>query len=737
MTTTFENTKAVTNDPYAISTTTPPRDTFHEVTVTPGVGVLVYWPEKNGFLALYPEEYRAFYVEADEHSKKIEKLQKANQRFREAAMSLREAHKRGVVAEIGKAETVLQQANSDMQLASSDANKTLQPLSRLDAKEGTKLVELVPLKKSKQQQKAVPIFVKSTTLKQVIAEKRIYLVEGEKQKRPAEKIFKDGKLNTDEIKQRIADKVQDKAKFSKSWKLKPDDAEAYSGVLTEWARTMNGDVARFLERSIHDFETKVEIDPNDPHRNIDLSAEAQLMRYTGGAGLEINFNPFKGNLFDKRDGSWAKNLMRGAKSGELGIKANAQASFAIAEGRIRTLLYLPHYAGWHATAEVAQQVFELGYWRFCGDIILSGGVGASLAVEVDVGISYTGGKQGLRGIPPEEKGKAGVKVRAGAKAELDAFAGGRAGVDANGALQWLNPEGAGSQGMPMKINPNEAIAEFKDVAKVSPACSALAGVGLKGAYQIKHENGNFVIYVKMGACLGIGVDASMKFEVGTENIGEFFKCVAYQLKRADYHKIAEAIESDAYLVYCQIKYLVIAKGSNIEEFVNKRRIDLINEYNRVSRGIDDAIQSGAMAADEFIRRVRSELTKQTNGWLSYAPPEVVGKIQLQIASINTGHVSLQAHAQELMALALGAPQTTNQLETIAEHMTARMDDKQDKGIGFAMIETCLQGTPNHESLADAKLRLVRAESLMSKPFIWNTEPEFIATKLGIEHPMYG
>ncbi len=722
--------------PHATSFTTQPRDTFHEVDITPGDGVLMYWPEKNGFLALFPEEYRAFHAEADEHSKKIENLQSANKRFTEAAFSLREAHKRGVASEMAAADAVLQRAMSDMQLASADVKKTLQPLGRLDAKEGAKMVELVSLKKRKQQQKGVPIYVKSTTLQQVLADKRIYLLDGEKEKRPADKVFKDGKLNTDEIKQRIAAKVQDKAKFSKKWKLKPNDAEAYSGVLSEWARTMNGDISTFIDRSIEDLDRKFNIAPNDPHRNIDLSAEAQLMRYTAGASLEVNFNPFKGNLGDKRDENWTSTLLRGAKSGEFGVKANAQASFAVAEGRIRTYLYYPHYAGWHATAEAAEQTFELGYWRFCGDIILSGGIGASLAVEVEVGISYTGGKQGLRGIPAEDKDKAGAKVRAGAKAELDAFTGGRAGVDAIGVLQWLNPEGASSHGKPMKIKPNEAVAEFKDVAKVSPTYTVLAGVGLKGAFQIKHEDGKFVIYVKLGACLRIGGDASMKFEVGTETIGEFFKCLAYQLKRADYHKIVDAIDSDAYTAYCRIKYLVIANGQSIEEFVSKRLLDLRGEYLRVSKEIDEAIHSGTSGARDFARRIRTELQRQTGGWLSYAPPEVLGKIQLQIASMSIGVEGIREQAHELMALALGAPQTTNQLETVAEHMTPTMGDKQDKGIGLAMIHSCLRGTPNEGSLASTESRLAQAEPLMSRPFIWNSEPEFVSAKLGIEHPMY-
>lgn len=739
MTTILGNTKleqASGKEPYATTITTPPRDTFCEVTVPAGEGVLMYWPEKNGFIALFPEEFRCISAEADDHSKKIEKLQFANREVTESALRLREAHKRGVSAEIVSAETALQQAISDMHRASADLKKGLEPLGRLDAKEGAKMVELVSLHKRTKEQQAVPLYVKSTTLRTVLAENRIYLLNGEKEKSPEEKVYKDGKLNTAAIKKKIAAKVQDKVGFSKKLKLKPDDAEAYTGVLSEWARTMNGDIAKFLERSPNDFESKSN-DPKDPHRKIDLSAEAQLMRYTAGAGLEINFKPFKGDLFNQDDGNWKKRLLRGAKSGEFGIKANAQASFAIAEGCVRTSLYYPHYAGWHATAEIGGNTFELGYWRFLGELTLSGGIGASLAVELDVEINYTHGKQEIRGIASDEKDKAWKKVRNGASAELDAFAGARAAVDVKGALQWLNPEGAPSNGKPTKVKPIEAVAEFKDVAKVSSNVAGLAGIGLKGAYQIAHENGRFVIYVKMGACLGIGLAASMKFEVGTETIGEFFKCVAYQLKRADYHKMAETFQLNAYVAFCQVKYMVVAGGRKLVEFVATREADIRLEYTRLSKEIDSAIKSGTSEAEDFVRRMRQELEAQTSGWLSYAPPEVLGKIYLQIASLRTGaSTALQAQASELTALALGAPQTSNQLATIAERMTEQMGDKQDQQIGLSLIASCLAGTVNENMLAETQSRLEKASPLMSRPFIWNSEPEFVVAKLAIEQGMY-
>lgn len=735
------NSNGAVNDakaPHAVSLTTPPRDTFHEAKLAPGGGMLMYWPEQNSFLALFPEEYREFYVEADEHSKKIAQLQAANQKVTEAAIALRAAHKSGVKADMQKAEATLQQAISDMRQASDEVKKTVEPLSKLDAKEGVKMVELVSLKTPKYKSKPVPIYVKSTTLKKVLADKRIYLLEGEKEKRPEQKLFKNGKLNIKEIKLRIVDQVQDKAKFSKEWTLKPEDAEAYSGVLFDWARTMNADtIATFIERHKDDFEKKFNIDPKDSSRNIDLSADAQMMRYTGGAGLEANFNPFKGNLFDKRDKTWSKRVKRGVKAGEFGIKANAHASFAFAEGRIRTEVYWPHYAGYHAMPKVADQTFELGYWRFYGDIILSGGAGASVVIEADLGISYTGGKQGLRGIPLVNRNEPGVKARAGASAELDCFAGVRGSIDAKGALQWLNPEGADSDGQPLKVKPGEAVAEYKDMAKVDAGVAGMAGLGIKGAFKIRHEKGKFIIYAKLGACLGLGGDATLAFETGYETIGEFFKCVAYQLKRADFHKIDDAIEADAYKAYCQIRYLIIAKGRKIEEFVVKQTVELKREFDRVMRQIDDAIKNGSKEAEEFIQHIHKELSKQTGSWFSYAPPEVVGQIQRQIAAIGlSDNPALQQQAPELMAMALGAPQTMNQLATIAERMTPAMGEKQDMLAGLAMINACVAGTSYSNCLGAAQHRLASVQPLNSKPFIWNSEPEFIAASLGIEHPMF-
>lgn len=725
------------DEPHAVAQTSPPNDTFTDATLAPGGGVLVYWPEWNAFVAFFEDEYRALMAEAQDHDKKIEALQKANFAVTQASMALREAQKANVKADIKKAEDALKKAISEMVAASDDVKKKLEPLSKLDAKDGVKMIEMVALRTKKYKNKPTPIYVKSTSLKKVLSDKRIYLVEGEKKKRKEEKIYKDGKLNVKEIKHLIAENVQDKAKFSKEWKWKPEDADEYSGVLTQWARTMNGDMTSFLERTKGNVDKYFDLDSTDPKRRVDLSAEAQLMRYSAGAGLEMNFNPFTGNLHDKRDKTWAQRVKRGLKSGEFGIKASAHAAFSVAEGKVRTEVYLPHFAGYHVTPTIGTHTFEMGYMRLYTDMVLSGGVGASVAIETDIAVSYTGGKQGVRGVPPANRNKAGVKARAGADAELDAFAGARVSIEIQAEIQWLNPEGESEDGKPVAVKPGDAIGEYKTMAKVGYGASASAGIGAKGAFKIGIEKGNFVVKAKLGACFGLGAEGSFSGEVGYDTIYEFFKFTAYQLKRADYHKIGEFIDEETYRYYCEIHYLVVAKGGELRDYVNKIGSEIGEEYDEFKQSLDHAIDQGTKEAEEFMQRVREQLRKKTMGWLSYVPPEAMGQLQYQIAAISSSDNALLAsQAPQLMAMTLGAPQTMNQLATIAERMTGVMGAKQNQLAGLAMIDACLAGSAYAGTLAATEQRLASAQPMVSTPFLWNSEPEFVAATMGIEDAMY-
>jgi hypothetical protein len=100
--------------PAGMAVTTPPNGSFKEVKVGVSGGGLLYWPENNSLIAFFDYEIRELYAQADEHSKKIFALQAANRKVTQASIDLREAHKKGVKAEMEKAEAALQQAISDM-----------------------------------------------------------------------------------------------------------------------------------------------------------------------------------------------------------------------------------------------------------------------------------------------------------------------------------------------------------------------------------------------------------------------------------------------------------------------------------------------------------------------------------------------------------------------------------------------------------------------------------------------
>jgi hypothetical protein len=176
---------------------------------------------------------------------------------------------------------------------------------------------------------ALSLFWKATVqfgFKGVLADKRIYLVEGsaERAKPAAGKLFNGTSLNADEIRTRIGAQVQDKAKFEKKWKWAPKDADAFSGILTGWAKVMGTTATDFLERTQSNiidgvFDKKLHA-ADDPHPMIDLKPEAQFMRWSAGAGASANFMPFQGDLHDDKDTDWASRVKRGLKSAQFGLE---------------------------------------------------------------------------------------------------------------------------------------------------------------------------------------------------------------------------------------------------------------------------------------------------------------------------------------------------------------------------------------------------------------------------------
>lgn len=123
------------------------------------------------------------------------------------------------------------------------------------------------------------------------------------------------------------------------------------------------------------------------HQYIDISALAQLMRYSHGAGASAEYNP----------------------SEKTGGQNRRSCQFCTGEAKAETALYLPDRLGVSllfpakkVTPQTPDGVCNMGALRFAMKLVLSGSVGASAAIELGVTVDWSGemGKgYGIKGRP--------------------------------------------------------------------------------------------------------------------------------------------------------------------------------------------------------------------------------------------------------------------------------------------------------------------------------------------------
>ena len=223
--------------------TTKPNNTHVEVGHTlKEDGILLYRPEKNSFIALYPDEWLSCRADGYDNKTAIEALQESNREVTEKSLLLQHLLQQpnAAKADIAQARQELDAALSTLSKKSDAAKKRVEAITSQKT-DPDRLVELVPLTLKRIEGKAItPIYVKADKIKSALADKRVYVVEGsaERKKQPKEKLFNGMSLNTGEVRKRILNQVQDKAKFEKKWKLAPEDADQFGGILTDWAKVM-------------------------------------------------------------------------------------------------------------------------------------------------------------------------------------------------------------------------------------------------------------------------------------------------------------------------------------------------------------------------------------------------------------------------------------------------------------------------------------------------------------------
>ncbi|MGX4640930.1 hypothetical protein [Massilia sp. SYSU DXS3249] len=721
------------------ASTTTPRDTYVEVSHTLTEGVLLYVPGNNSFIALYPDEWLSCRADGYKNKTAIEELQEANRDVTAKSLLLQELLEQpnASKAAILQARKDLDTALSTLSQKSDAAKERVQALS--DQKvDPSNLVEIVPLTMKRMEGKThTPIYVNARTLRTALADRRVYVVEGsaERNRQPKEKLFNGTTLNTKEIRNRILNSAQDKAKFSKKWKLGPDDADQYSGILTDWAKVMGADATAMLERTQKEIVDGIfgakNRDPDNPQRMIDMKPEAQFLRWSAGAGAEATFMPFQGNLYDARDTNWKQRFKRAAKAAQFSVKANAEASFAIGEAKVDTTLYLPHAAGWHLGPEQIGQDFDFGYFRMRGDLTLSAIAGASVALEADAALMITGHKQGVRGRP---RNQAGARAKVGAKGKVDVFVGLKESVNLAGALQWLNPEGVINPGGPKKPDPNKTKAAYADLAKVSSDISAIQGLAATLGFECDYRGGKFVIAAQAGACLGLGGSGSVACEVGYAEIAQFFMCISHQLKQADYRKMSKLMTWVAFESFNQILYIHVVAGKKIETFAGMKISDIKENYNYFVKSIK-------ANGEQVLRRIEAQL-RSGWGWFSYMPPESRGALIRSVADViaqpqYSSNYDLKKLAAFSVNELLSTTQSSSHLNNTLDRINIAMGSKLERNQGIKIINSIVEGTKFADCVERCSIQVAQATPLLGRAFLRNDEPEFRLAQFPLHHPGYG
>ncbi|GDX04434.1 hypothetical protein [Buttiauxella sp. A111] len=402
-------------------------------------------------------------------------------------------------------------------------------------------------------------------------------------------------------------------------KVKLELIEDSNVILTNWATEMN--------KSLSWPKDGGKGDESVYDQYVDIGAQAQLMRYSQGAGLEGEFNPLKGKVKGKIEG---------------------HASFALGEAKAEASLYLPDRLGisllfpGKVTPETPDGICNMGALRFAIKTVLSGSVGASLGIELGVEMDWSGemGKgYGIRGRsttlpPPPPPGQRRVNLvnpkipEAQAGGEIGAFVGIQAGGNISGAIEWFDPHPDDTSSIEAKnikhddksaIVPKEK--KFAEIAKLEMGVTVQAGAGGSGVFYVTYIQGRFRIYCKAAFCWGVGAKGSVGFEVDGGTFAAFMKSFMYMLRNVDYQKLEQMMEGDSFKTLCTIPLIMAAQGieaaavmiGEVDDIIGRLKLDLKNENKRVA----------------LMNSIRDNPNQ-----LKYSPPETKGAIIAQLMDIS-------------------------------------------------------------------------------------------------------
>ncbi|USZ50113.1 hypothetical protein [Halomonas sp. DN3] len=545
--------------------------------------------------ASFVEECRLMEMVVEEYQDALAELSVANSNYMALMMSARRDHRFLLDKEVLQGEIVA--AQRKVEHKNQVLKNVIEPLTELSS-ETNKVMELIPIRRGGSRTEHFRLAYARSHIIRAFAEE-IPLASGGAN--ASESVLTGGRVDSDKLIRQMTDvRGQAKIKADFPWFEEWLKKDKETLDLFKWSEAINRNLS-----AKHEI-----VEGEEHHRDsyrVELSAEAQLMRWTSGAsGLSGEFNPF---------------------TGKATLKADAKAELVLAEAKA-TLDYCTPAGGLMLACELpGQQTLDLGMIRSRTLMTIAGGVGASIAAELNLNVEMRQGKlqaNGVQGelvrfgLPGEQRvilreNDNGSPDNTEAATGMAAFAGGQLEAIVGVQLEWKNPE----EGH-----------KFKPFAKTATGGAALAGIGGGANFGVRYENGKFRISAKVGFCFGFGAKGKVDFEVDASLLLEFVKWVAYQLKNIDYRRLF-FIENDAFYAITGIVTMAAIDGKRLSTHLREDVSDIIDDLNRMFHVVNENIKSAAERGD-LAERINSG-----EGIIKYATPDAKGVTIYWLMQTNT------------------------------------------------------------------------------------------------------
>lgn len=338
------------------------------------------------------------------------------------------------------------------------------------------------------------------------------------------------------------------------------------------------------------------------------------------------------------------------------LSGKAEIGGSLVEGKLNGKLFLPFQSGLELQLPATKAPYSLGHFRLLIDAGLQGACGASLLAEGGVEVSISAdGKQQLQGRPiprgakemrlPRMNVKTNIKPGNELKAELSAFAGASAGASIKGAFQWQKPEST----------------EFGDFAEITPSVDGLAGAGATAAFNIRFSDGMFRVFLKLAACVGLGLKGQIEAGVGAGTIWEFacwFKHQVY-LARDEY---LGYFEEKAFKLFCAMYTIALVDGKKMQNY-------MVLSVTQIYEELDDWIVNRPL---EFIYAIQ-----QNADLLFNSLAEIKGYIARALSNIAKIHKNLKDDVSRTLHYLFSGVQLKNEFNNVFQHMSLTFGEKTD------------------------------------------------------------